>query len=96
MEDRAQQLIQQQETTILLGEVPVLRAAQYNPEEVATIAANFLRSGCPAVQLLFAPHLPTPNYMDELSEWFRGIEIEGEEFRPVWTTNDKVLSITRI
>ncbi|MDP3685455.1 MAG: hypothetical protein Q8R32_01330 [bacterium] len=70
----------------LSTEVPVL-GCYYSPRYTARVATNFLRSGCPGVQIILEKTVDEEtiewSWKDELKElkhYFRALRLKGEQF----------------
>lgn len=78
-------LIQQQDcgqlVTILQGEAPVIELSSVTGGAEAIMAINFLRSGCPTVQLYDVDKTHNlPSYEEKVTGHFEKIKLAGEHF----------------
>ena len=63
--------------TIAEGQVPVLRASSPDGQQDIPMAVNFLRSGCPAVQMVY---INMKQFIDEVETLLHDLELPGEQF----------------
>ena len=71
-------LVQQEDVTVGYGQVPVVEVNRPSPIDLAK-AINFLRSGCPAVQIV-GYYIYTEFLLEEFRTSIKQLEFEEETF----------------
>ena len=89
-------LVVQSDTTVMIpvGETPVLEAgASGSGSQCAVTATNFLRCGCPSVQILVHPSSMQMSHLEHFTDEMRGclasLANPGEQFRIQLPTVDE-------
>ncbi|MBI3956939.1 MAG: hypothetical protein HY340_03020 [Candidatus Kerfeldbacteria bacterium] len=95
MEQAHVQLIQQGDNLITIppGGIPVISYSDTTPSLLVAMAVNFLRSGCPAVQIISHHH--TGEVIEShLKGVFEGVSLFGELFR--FDSDERVFIVRRV
>jgi hypothetical protein len=66
--------------TILQGQVPVIIVQSHDGASEATMAVNFLRSGCPQIQLVLENGTEAPERQQRIADLLLAIQLPTEMF----------------
>ena len=67
-------------TTVQYGKVPVINIEGEGAVQEAIMAVNFLRSGCPKVQLVIANEPEAPSIVEEMTRFMLTLQLPEEKF----------------
>jgi hypothetical protein len=73
--------------TVSDGEVPVIHALTFDLVSEILMAVNFLRSGCPAVQIFYPYHMGENENFQRAREILAALQLEKELF--LWEVEKK-------